>query len=893
MSSQLIQSYKKQLTLALSFAGLMLLALFADMNHFGFLYGISFSLTSLFILLSTRLYGYGPGLLTAAVVYSLGIWLHDQPIIHGIGFLEAATVGLLMKRYRDRLFCCDVVFWFIIGIPLIYITCYKQYPSGSIDLWLIASIIAVSGMFNALFAEVIHSYFPLRKWSGFSTYDRRPHSFSKLLFHFSFGIIFVSFLLNIYMNSQSSFKEVSMSAKRLSINEVSRLSYTLNEWSVQTGHPTLEDQEKFIQEYINSSTPRLAITITNHQRQIIASSNRIEIGQTLNLAERNKLTTISTNMYLNIPNTKANTKYFYTWYDGYFVYSDALAGGKWTVFVNVPITDFQNYLFSKYFTHFAYLVGLALFSAFLSYLINRKLVQSLTRLTASTTDLPRKLKQMETVVWPDSSIMEIHLLISNFKHMSANLLHLFHESQTNRERLETQTYLLQQSEERLHQLAYYDMLTGLPNRLQFNKHFQDMILLYSGTEQPIAIMFADINRFKQINDTLGHSVGDILLQKAAERFEAATQDYCTVFRLGGDEFVFVGQFDDEAAMRNTAQSICRSFDAPVNIDGTALFLSVSVGISIFPQDGGDLDTIVRNADIAMYSAKEQGDGCYRFFKPNLKTALTEKMQLENGLHHALLENQFSLNYQPKINALTGELCGIEALIRWKHPELGMVPPDRFIPLAEQSGFIFEIDSWVFREACRQNKAWQDTGLQKICVSVNISGRHFDQGNLIEMIVNVLEETGLEAQYVSLELTESVFMQNMEQVIERIIHLRKLGIYISIDDFGTGYSSLNQLRRLPISDVKLDRSFISDIANDEKKSSIVKAIIELVHSMNMKVVAEGVETLAESQLCTDLQCDELQGYLFSKPLPPEEFEQMLRNQGKVVDSQRVVYGLSSE
>ncbi|MGO4374011.1 putative bifunctional diguanylate cyclase/phosphodiesterase, partial [Paenibacillus sp. MCAF20] len=483
------------------------------------------------------------------------------------------------------------------------------------------------------------------------------------------------------------------------------------------------------------------------------------------------------------------------------------------------------------------------------------------------------LKQEDLIEWPSSNIFEIHALISNFKQMAVNLVHMFGETQKNSERLQAQAYMLGQSEEKLHRLAYYDMLTGLPNRLHFTKHIQDMITIHAGNEHKIAVMFADINRFKQVNDTLGHATGDRLLKQAASRF-AETATSFDVFRLGGDEFVFAGSYTDVAEVHDMAEQIGEAFSKPFDIDGMPLYLTISIGISLYPLDGEDIDTVISNADIAMYSAKEEGDGCYRFYKPKLASVMTEKMHLENGLYNALQTNQFSLHYQPKMSASTGKLCGIEALIRWQHPELGLIPPDKFIPLAEQAGFILEIDRWVFREACRQNKAWQDAGLPPICVSVNISGRHFFQGNLIEMIVSALEDTQLSPEYVSIEITEGVFMRNMEQVIETIQYLRKLGILISMDDFGTGYSTLNQLQRLPISDVKLDRSFIQGITTDEKKSSIVRAIIELVHSMDMRVVAEGVETDDESQFCKELKCDELQGYLFSKPLPAHQFEALL-------------------
>lgn len=878
MSNQRFQQRYKKISITLSFALCIGLAIVGEFNHSQFIFGITFSLTSLFVLLGIRLFGLWPGIAAAAIVYSIGPFLLDMPYIHYIELVEAVAVGLLMQKFRNHMYVCDALFWLLIGMPLIYLLCHSQYPAGTNDLLLIACIVALNGVFNALFAEIIEQYVPFRKWFGLSAQKCRPLSFSKVLFHFSTAIVFVSFLLSMFMNSISSYKEVSLYAARLSSNEVHRISDAWQARSKPTSILSKQEQHMLFQSLIDSRFPDLSITITDQAGSVIASRKPEEIGTKLDLTANNKVTPINQKSYLTLPKQQTNPLYYQTWHDGNFVYMDMLPNTELSIFVEVPIRNYKGYLFSKYMTNFIYLAGLAFFAGLLAFLINRWLVRSLTSLAVSTTNLPLKLRQMNAMEWPESRIVEIHSLIANFKHMSTDLLHMFHESQKNNERLEAQAFMLQQSEERLHQLAYYDDLTRLPNRLQFTHHFQDLISFHTPTSQPIAVMFADINRFKQINDTLGHAVGDAILQKAAERFGTAAFKNCTVFRLGGDEFVFVGRYENEESLNKGAQTVCDSFNLPFIIEDATLFLTISVGISVYPYDGDDMETITRNADIAMYSAKEQGDGCYRFFKPNLVSVMTEKMQLENGLYNALLENQFTLYYQPKMNAVTGELCGIEALIRWQHPELGMVPPDKFIPLAEQSGFILEIDNWVFREACRQNKAWQDAGLQRVCVSVNISGRHFYQGNLTEMIVNVLEETGLDSQYVSIEITEGVFMRNMEHVIETILYLRKLGILISIDDFGTGYSSLNQLQRLPISDVKLDRSFIQGITNDEKKSSIVKAIIELVHSMNMKVVAEGVETMDESRFCTELKCDELQGYLFSRPLPPQQFELMLGKAG---------------
>ncbi|WP_424766542.1 EAL domain-containing protein [Paenibacillus sp. sgz302251] len=878
MSNPLHPQRNKKMIMTFSFVLFVIVAGLSQWYHFQFVYGTTFSFASLFLLLGLRLFGYLPGLLTAAVLIPTGIWLLEQPAFYYIFLIEAAVVGLLIQKFKNHLFGSDAVFWLFIGTPLLFWFHQTNAPMDAKDMLLIARIAAINGLFNALFAEIIYQYVPLHRWSGISTVRRRPKSFTRVLFHFSFSIVFVSFLLNTLTNSLSSFKEISLYAQRLSANEVTRLTDIWNLWSAQSGIPSQQEEIAFFQRLLNREASGLNMTVTNKSSLIVASRTPDEIGRTFDPTRNSKVTPINEKIYLTVPHEPSNLLYFHSWHNGSFIYNNKVPTSEWMIHVEVPVNTYKNYLLTKYFTHFVYLAGFAAFAMMLAYLINRWLVRSLKRLAATTTNLPTKLKQMNTVEWPKSSIVEIQSLISNFKQMSTDLVHLFDESQKNNERLQAQAYMLQQSEEQLHRLAYFDMLTGLPNRLHFTRHVQDLTTLKAGTNQPIAIMFADINRFKQVNDTLGHSVGDALLQQTAERFEAAAAADFTVFRLGGDEFVFVGHFDNEAGLQASAQAVVDSFIPPFDKDELSLFLTVSVGISVYPYDSEDIDTIIRNADMAMYSAKEQGDGCYRFFNPSLVTTMTEKMQLENGLYNALQTDQFSLHYQPKINASTGDICGIEALIRWQHPKLGMIPPDKFIPLAEQSGLILEIDSWVFHEACRQNKEWQSAGLAPICVSVNISARHFYQGNLINMIEKTLRETGLAPQYVSLEITEGVLMRNMEQVIDTIRYLRKLGIHISIDDFGTGYSSLNQLQRLPISDVKLDRSFIQGITKDSKKSSIVKAIIELVHSMNMRVIAEGVETLDEAKFCRELKCDELQGYLFSKPLPPQQLELLLKKTG---------------
>ncbi len=855
---------------------LTVLAVFSETSTMQFIYGITFSLTSLITLLALRMLGYWRGIVVAVIAYGIGTFWLGQPLIHLLGVLEAVIVGLLLRRYQGRLFAVDVLYWLLIGIPLTYAFYSHDYDGGLVNIRLFVCIVAINGLFNALFAEIIHQYSPRRLQASLSGKGRMPGTFSQILFHLALGIVMSSFLLNILVNSVNSFKEASLYVQDRAKQTVYAIS---KEWvNSDDAEPWSSQKTDQLQAALERFSPRsFTVSLVDNNGLVVASNLHTLVHTMINPDQERTYVNVTGTLKFSKQRTQFHSLLAKTWQDEHFLYEERLLDNSGRFLIQVPLSDYQNYLYNKYEIHLVFLVLASILAAFFSLYIHRSVSRSLHRLAVSTTNLPLKLKQHHEPDWPRSNILEIHSLISNFKHMASNLSHLFNETQMSNERLQAQAQLLQQSEERLHQLAYYDILTGLPNRLHFTRHFQELIELdhAKGGSQRIGIFFADINRFKQINDTLGHSAGDQLLKLVAERFLNHPDRKCDVFRLGGDEFVFLYVYQDEEELVRGAQAICDSFSDPFLIDGMSLFVTISVGISMYPKDGADMDTVIRNADIAMYHAKEEGNGVYRFFKPSLAPLVHEKMQLDNGLYKALKDGQFSLHYQPKMDAKSGELCGIEALIRWSHPELGMIPPDKFIPLAEESGFILEIDNWVFREACRQNKAWQDAGLRKICVSVNISARHFYQGNLKDMVVRGLADTGLEAQYVSLEITEGVFIRNMEQVIETILFLRGLGIQISIDDFGTGYSSLNQLQRLPISDVKLDRSFIQGITNDEKKSSIVKAIIDLVHSMNMKVVAEGVETDDESQFCKDLRCDELQGYLFSRPLPPEQLEEMLR------------------
>jgi diguanylate cyclase (GGDEF)-like protein/PAS domain S-box-containing protein len=431
-------------------------------------------------------------------------------------------------------------------------------------------------------------------------------------------------------------------------------------------------------------------------------------------------------------------------------------------------------------------------------------------------------------------------------------------------------------QEQLEYQANYDSLTRLPNRVLLRDRLQHAIEAARRRDTKIAVVFMDLDGFKNVNDSLGHSVGDRLLAVIAERLARSARTSDTVARHGGDEFVVVlPDLTDEAGLIAWMERTRAAISEPVMLDDTELYVGCSMGASLFPQDGDDAETVMKKADLAMYRAKEMGRNNYQFYQPEMNATVGARMNLERRLRRALRDGEFLLHYQPQVDMATGAIVGIEALVRWRDPEQGLVSPASFIPVAEESGLIGPLSEWVLREACRQNKAWQDAGLPPARVSVNLSARHFQQRDIARLVTAVLAETGLEPRYLELELTESAIMKNAEEAVMMLSELSGLGIGIAIDDFGTGYSSLSYLKRFPVHRLKIDRSFVADIGSSDDDATITSAIIALAHSLELQVIAEGVETSAQHEFLRERDCDEMQGYLFSRPMPQEAIPGLLQ------------------
>jgi diguanylate cyclase (GGDEF)-like protein/PAS domain S-box-containing protein len=433
------------------------------------------------------------------------------------------------------------------------------------------------------------------------------------------------------------------------------------------------------------------------------------------------------------------------------------------------------------------------------------------------------------------------------------------------------------AEEQVQFLAYYDALTGLANRTLLQDRLAKALAGARRRKDKVALLFLDIDRFKTINDSLGHSVGDLLLQGIAERLKKWARELDTVARLSGDEFIIVlTSVKDVADAAVAADRIVKSMTAGFVVHGQPLSISCSLGISIFPEHGANGDTLIKNADAAMYCAKENGRNNFRFFTEDMNAQVVERLTLENSLRLALDKKELFLVYQPQMDVATGRVTGLEALLRWQHPQLGLVPPDKFIRIAENSGLIMPIGEWVLRTACSQSRKWQGEGLPAVPIAVNVSAVQFRQEGFCELIRRVLRETGLAPQYLELELTESLLLSSADVTSSVLQELKALGVNLAIDDFGTGYSSLSYLKHFPVSKLKVDRSFVRDVAVNPDDAAITTAIISMAKSLKLKVIAEGVENEAQMSFLRAHHCDEIQGYYFSKPLPADECAEKVRS-----------------
>lgn len=556
--------------------------------------------------------------------------------------------------------------------------------------------------------------------------------------------------------------------------------------------------------------------------------------------------------------------------------------------MDVPRTIYQKGLQTINYYMISFVVLAIVFSALMLRLINEMVTRRLEKLDSQLSDISSKndlTKRVDALGSDELSSVsiEINYMLDIIQASQENLERRVQERTKELQSINVQLQKeisdrktvereLVMHKEHLIRIAHYDSLTSLPNRIFFNEILDKAIQYSKRHKKMLAILFIDLDRFKNINDALGHTFGDSVLKEVASRFSTIVRSGDVLARLGGDEFIMLlNNISNSSQASGVAEKILEACTQPINVDAHELFLTASIGISLYPTDGDSLEDVQKNADMAMYKSKRNGGSGYQFYTPELDQLANEHIKLEAELRKAIKNKEFVLYYQPQFDLRTQKINRVEALIRWEHPTVGVISPIKFIPLAEETGLIMDIGEWVLFEACRAAKKWQDSGLDPILISVNVSAKQFRHQDISQLVSNALKETGLSSEYLELELTESAVMDNVDVVINKLNAVRDMGVKIAIDDFGTGYTSINYLRQLPVSIIKIDRAFIKGLPQSKDDATIASAILLLAHQLGLEVVAEGVETVEQLNFLHEKGCDMIQGYYISPPQPLHKLE----------------------
>ena len=847
------------------FCMLVLLAVILKLFKLEIFFGISIDLSNIALILLLMIFGKNRAVLVALGVSITSILFFDGRYIDLMYVLEIYVLAIIAKKYRKlSIIICDLQFWIFIGMPIFYILGWWTNSKLLNDYYYFQLVfIFLNGIFNSFISELIYVYYVRDKIKN----RRTSLTFRMILLHILTGAILIPFLTNIFVdiiktndylsnNVDTYAKEVFhyISDDINSLDDRGRINLQLSSM-IETGKLAksikIHSRYKPFNIHVLNKKNEVIVDVTNYEDEIECYD------------DYRKTEVYNDELYKMVPKNSTSNLINNTWINGFYIYDREIEDTGFSVIIEVPIEIYKDKITFEYISQFKFLLFFVVFIMFIAILLNKIIFNDLSKIASNTSNLSYFIDENTDINWPNSRIVEIRNLVNNIKNIGNELRWNFVE--------------MKKSEKMLYDLAYYDTLTTLPNRLFFKKVLDESIKDYD-EEEKIGIIFLDLNRFKIINDTLGHDLGDKLLRNVAKRLKTLRNDKLNVFRLGGDEFVIVCSIEQKSDLEIIGEKIVDKFKKSFVLNGVVLNVTCSLGASVYPDDSEDINNIIQYADIAMYIAKEEEDKKIHLFNDEMKEIFIEKLTIEKEIFNALENDEFTLYYQPKYDAKTEKVKSIEALIRWSSNSLGVVPPDKFISIAEESGLILTIDKWVMIKACIENKRLQDEGYAKVPIAVNISAKHFNGEEIERLVRHALDISGLDAKYLIIEITEGVLIKKVEIVQQIIKNLNSLGVSISIDDFGKGYSSFNQLMTLPINELKIDKVFIRDIQNDEKRASIVKTMVELAHRLELNVVAEGIETNEEKEIAKAMGCDELQGYLFAKPVTLEELKKILKQGG---------------
>lgn len=860
MINQIIQS-KHHVYL---FFSLLLLSIFASVHPIPWFFGVNLFITPLFLLVMLVLFGTTRALVASVIVYGISLWLGKIDLHLAIIHIGAiAFVGWRLRRNPQGLIVHNIIYWFIIGSPLLAI--YFMIFNGNLDniaIMLMQKEIA-SSLIYSLIADILISYGYLSRITQTNENFGKGYFFNRMMIHSTLAALIIPYM--VYMTA-SGYKE------ELNLVESVHSGFTSQAKTVETYLSKLPKKDMFIlKQHGFIQTERLSqelrditkntsteILITDPENILLAADSSVPYtaGQVFEWHNGGSVGTSSVGLTYWVPDGDYYSELI-RWDHGYLIQEIELPQYKFKIIMMTQFSPLLAKVINTYQSQIWVLLFFSVAILLLSFFFNRVFFLPLSRLVFITNSIPRQLKDGNRIEWNKSEFIEINSLVGNFRTVTDDLMNTF---------------------EHTNHLAYFDSLTGLSNRASMQKDLENLFF-NSSNKTKIAVLFFDIDRFKQVNDTLGHAVGDQLLKQIAERISTLRHEQCRKYRVSGDEFVVIINNASKDSSEHMAVEILKLLQKPFWIEENELHITSSIGIALYPEHGADVENIMKKADTAMYIAKEKGGNNYVFYNDSFQVLISEQLWMETQLRKALDTGaeEFTLFYQVIMDSKTSTIAGMEALIRWNHPLKGNIPPSEFIPVAEQTGLIIPLGRWVLQQACSQNKKWQDAGYEKVRVAVNLSARQLYSDSFTDEVRIVLEETGLEAKYLELEITEGYIIKNPEYVNNILQDLKDMGVTVAIDDFGTGYSSLAQLKRYPIHTVKIDQTFIRNIKADSNNRAIVRAVIELAHGMNLKVIAEGIETEDERSFIVSQQCDEMQGYFFSKPVPPDKFEALLLSQ----------------
>ncbi|WP_426452203.1 putative bifunctional diguanylate cyclase/phosphodiesterase [Paenibacillus sp. S-38] len=821
--------------------------------------GMEMVFASFFFLITLRRFGAPLTLLQVIAVHAAAaVFLHETLLSVLVNTLEIGAAAILLRGRIRSFLVASALFWGLIGVPMLLLVYYTHFGGLGAEIGLYTVTLIVSRLFNALAADLTWYYMPQlrRKTKGGGVASIQ---LSRVLMHLTlFSVIGSSFLFmvnagkNAQYNLQAELQE-----------EASEMASSLRKSYASWGPEQLRALK--LHSLIQAGYFReLAVTTS-----LLISDAGVLIGpRGETVVTYGQGAAGADAEWLDRSEWRPLTATLYEWSTAARPFD--IPGNQWqrmAVVAEVPLAPFKLYMrmspvqhkeeiLNYYLSQSVSVLFTTLVIGIFALFIQRFVLGPTIRLAQLTRDVPGRLKENREIAWmPSSRVSEIQTLLGNFQELTEQL-----------------SVMLRETKEQ----AYYDALTGLPNRRHFSEHLESLLGQGGQAVGTTAVLFIDLDRFKQINDTLGHAVGDGLLQEVAARLTEMVGSRAFIARLGGDEFVLVVQDTASEEVCGMSKIVLRGLAEAFHVGEHELFVAGSIGAALSPQDGSDPETVVKNADAAMYLAKEEGGNAYRFFSGQIAGSISENMRIEYDLRRAIERGELHLHYQPIVDASNGRVTGAEALLRWNHPELGAVAPLQFIGIAEKSGLIGPLGEWVLREACEQGVSWIRQGLPPIDIGVNLSPTQLTHNNVVDYIGKVLEETGLPPECLNLEITEEVFAKKTDRVIRDLTVLREKGIRVWVDDFGTGYSSLAMLSKLPVNGFKIDRSFIRDMEHD---LSIVKTIISLARDKEWIVVAEGIEDEAQKGALLELECRLQQGFHYSRPMPPEEFAKLLADHQK--------------